>query len=77
MDPALRRALGDEIRRHRLAQGLTQAALGAPLTRAYVCAVESGRTVPSLPALRLLLDRLEVPLSAFFDGVERRVSSGT
>lgn len=77
MDPALRRALGIELRSRRLAIGLTQEALGRPLTRAFVSSVESGRTVPSLPALRLMVDRLGVPLSTFFDGVERRLSSDT
>ena len=48
---------------------MTQAALGAPLTRAFVSAVETGRTVPSLPALALLADRLGVALHDFFFGV--------
>jgi transcriptional regulator with XRE-family HTH domain len=77
MDPDVRRALGVELRRRRLALSLTQQELGAPLTRAYVSAVESGRIVPSLPALRHMTDRLQVPLSAFFDVVERAVSNGT
>ena len=33
--------------------------------------VEAGRTVPSLPALQLMVDRLEIPMSVFFDEVER------
>jgi transcriptional regulator with XRE-family HTH domain len=45
--------------------------LGAPLTRAFVSAVERGRTVPSIPALALLADRLDIPLDAFFSGVNR------
>jgi transcriptional regulator with XRE-family HTH domain len=63
-------AIGRELRLQRRARGLTQAALGAPLTRAFVSAVETGRTVPSLPALALLADRLEVPLDDFFVGVK-------
>jgi transcriptional regulator with XRE-family HTH domain len=67
---ALSLAIGREIRRHRRAQGLTQASLGAPLTRGFVSAVECGRTMPSIPALALLADRLEIPLDAFFSGVK-------
>jgi transcriptional regulator with XRE-family HTH domain len=59
-------AIGRELRRQRQAKGLTQASLGAPLTRAFVSAVERGLTLPSIPALALLADRLEVPLETFF-----------
>ncbi len=41
---------------------MTQAQLGEPLTRAYVSAVEHGRTLPSLGALALFADRLHLPL---------------
>jgi transcriptional regulator with XRE-family HTH domain len=77
LDPQLRRALGRELRRLRTNRSLTQGELGAPLTRAYVSAVEAGRTVPSLPALQLMVDRLDIPLSAFFEQVERERSSGS
>jgi transcriptional regulator with XRE-family HTH domain len=77
LDPELRRALGRELRRLRTDRELTQGELGAPLTRAYVSAVEAGRTVPSLPALQLMVDRLDVPLSAFFERVERNRSSAS
>ncbi|MDQ6793324.1 MAG: helix-turn-helix domain-containing protein [Chloroflexota bacterium] len=53
---------------------MTQAALGAPLTRGFVSAVETGGTVPSLPALALLADRLEVPLDRFFLGVKAQMT---
>ena len=52
------RALGAEVRRQRRQRGLTQAELGAPLTRSYVSAVELGRTVPSVPALAHMAARL-------------------
>ena len=71
LDPELRLALGRRLRQLRKDRDLTQGELGAPLTRAYVSAVEAGRTVPSLPALQLMVDRLDVPLSAFFEAVER------
>jgi transcriptional regulator with XRE-family HTH domain len=64
-------AIGRELRRQRRAKGLTQASLGAPLTRGFVSAVERGKTIPSIPALALLADRLRVPLDVFFSGVNR------
>ena len=63
-------AIGRELRRQRRARGLTQASLGSPLTRGFISAVERGRTVPSIPALALLADRLDVPLDVFFSGVK-------
>jgi hypothetical protein len=52
---------------------LTQAAFGAPLTRAYVSAVERGRAVPSIPALEVMLARAEIPLSIFFARIEAQM----
>jgi transcriptional regulator with XRE-family HTH domain len=60
---ASRRRLGAEIRRRRVATGLSQHALGTPMTRAYVSAVELGRVCPSLPSLVLFARRLGVPVS--------------
>jgi transcriptional regulator with XRE-family HTH domain len=40
------------------------------LTRGFISAVERGKTVPSIPALALLADRLDVPLDVFFSGVK-------
>jgi transcriptional regulator with XRE-family HTH domain len=67
---ALSVAIGRELRRQRRARGLTQASLGSPLTRGFVSAVERGKTVPSIAALALLADRLDVPLDAFFSAVK-------
>jgi transcriptional regulator with XRE-family HTH domain len=64
-------AIGRELRRQRRARGLTQASLGTPLTRGFVSAVERGRTVPSIAALALLADRLDVELDVFFSAVKR------
>ena len=75
LDPAWRRALGVELRDRRQASGLTQEALGTPLTKGFVSAVEHGRTIPSLPALRLMTDRLGVPLGEFLRSVDGRSSS--
>ena len=75
LDPGLRRALGQQLRELRRARAMTQGELGAPLSRGYVSAVEAGRTVPSLPALQLMVARLDMPLSAFFEQVEESRSS--
>ena len=69
-DGALAGAIGGELRRRRVAAGLTQTTLGEPLTRGYVSAVERGHVVPSLPALALLVQRLDLTLSEFFSGVQ-------
>jgi transcriptional regulator with XRE-family HTH domain len=54
--------LGSRIRELRVRAGLTQAELGAPMTRSFVSAIEHGRAVPSLPALMLMASRLDVPI---------------
>jgi transcriptional regulator with XRE-family HTH domain len=56
--------IGRRIRLERISQGMSQADLGRPFTRAYVSQVESGRTLPSLPALFHLADRLGVDPSS-------------
>ena len=66
--------IGPEIKRLRMARGLTQAALAAPRSRAYVCAIERGRMVPSVTALAELTSRLDVSLGEFFAGVENSSS---
>lgn len=72
-----RLGVGRELRRRRLAAGVSQAALGNPLTRAYVSAVETGRVVPSLPALDHMVTRLGTSLSDFFAAVERDAGAGS
>lgn len=70
IDPDWRRRLGQELRRRRTDRGLTQSALGEPLTKGFVSAVERGRSVPSLPALRLMTGRLGITLGEFLTSVE-------
>ncbi|MFL5778206.1 MAG: helix-turn-helix domain-containing protein [Chloroflexota bacterium] len=70
----LAHGIGRELRQRRAAASLTQTDAGWPLTRAYVSAVEHGRTVPSIPALALLLDRLGVTFEAFFQGVQQQMT---
>lgn len=62
--------LGSRIRELRTRAGLTQAELGAPMTRSFVSAVEHGRAVPSLPALVLICARLGVPVGELLEQLE-------
>jgi transcriptional regulator with XRE-family HTH domain len=63
-------ALGQAIRERRRARGLTQTQLGEPLTKGFVSGVERGRNLPSLRTLRLLADRLGVPISELLGEVK-------
>ena len=65
-------AVGARIRAVRIGRGLTQAQLAAPgLTKAFVSAVELGMSFPSLPTLRTLARRLNVPMGVLAgDGPE-------
>jgi transcriptional regulator with XRE-family HTH domain len=62
--------LGSRIRELRIRAGLTQAELGAPMTRSFVSAIEHGRAVPSLPALMLMSSRLNVPIGELLKELE-------
>jgi transcriptional regulator with XRE-family HTH domain len=62
--------LGSRIREMRIGAGLTQAELGAPMTRSFVSAIEHGRALPSLPALLLISARLGVPVGELVDQLE-------
>jgi transcriptional regulator with XRE-family HTH domain len=67
-------AIGAELRRRRTATGQTQAAVGYPLTRSFVCAVERGHTMPSIAALALLVQKLGISLAEFFSGVNEQMT---
>lgn len=67
-------AIGAELRRLRRTAGLSQAAVAYPFSRAYVCAVEQGRSLPSIPALGVLLGHLGVGFDEFFSGVQREMT---
>ncbi|MGH2408243.1 MAG: helix-turn-helix transcriptional regulator [Candidatus Limnocylindrales bacterium] len=67
-------ALGRQVRERRLARGLSQADAGAPLTRAFICSVEAGRTVPSLGALCLIAVNLGVGLGELLGEVDWMVN---
>lgn len=68
-------SIGRELRRRRLAARLSQAAIGDPFTRAFVCAVERGRALPSIASLGVLLGHLGVAFDEFFQGVQQDMTS--
>src|SRR3990172_1423157 len=62
----LARRVGERIRRARRRAGLTQAQLaGERYTKAYISALETGITRPSMVALNYVADRLGLPASHF------------
>jgi transcriptional regulator with XRE-family HTH domain len=70
----LRFSLGSEVRRRRLAAHLSQVELSAPMTRAYISQLEAGRTLPSLPALIVLAERLGTSAHEILESVNRTLS---
>jgi transcriptional regulator with XRE-family HTH domain len=70
----LRSSLGQELRRRRLEANLSQATMGAPMTGAYISQVESGRTLPSLPALIVLAERLGTSADEILKSVNQTLS---
>ncbi len=64
--------IGQVLREARRRRGLTQHQLGIPFSAAFVCSVEKGNTIPSLPSLAILLGRLGISLGDFFTEVELR-----
>lgn len=63
--------LGAEIRRRRVALGLSQVKLADPLSKAFVSLIEHGRVVPSLPSLGLIADRLQTSPAVLLLAVNR------
>jgi predicted transcriptional regulator len=63
-------ALGQEIKQRRQALGLSQASAAGPLTRAFVCAVESGHLTPSLPSLLIIARQLNASAGTILNAVE-------
>jgi tetratricopeptide (TPR) repeat protein len=63
-DKHLLASVGDRIRQIRLSRGLTQEQLGqGDFSKSYLSAVELGKIEPSVRSLRVLAERLEVPLA--------------
>jgi len=69
--------IGQVLREARRGRGLTQQQLAIPFSAAFVCSVEKGKTIPSLPSLAILLGRLGISLADFFTEVERRAEAFT
>ena len=70
----LRSGLGRELRRRRLEAHMSQATMSVPLTRAYISQVEAGRTLPSLPALIVLAERLGTSADEILKSVNQTLS---
>ena len=68
-------ALGSEIRRRRLALGLSQARIGGPFSRAFMSRVEQGRLTPSLPSLIIIARRLNSSGSEILATVEAELDA--
>jgi transcriptional regulator with XRE-family HTH domain len=56
----LAKQVGQRVRAARIAKGISQAQLGAPMTRAMVSAVELGKISPSLETLAHFAARLDL-----------------
>lgn len=60
-------ALGERIRTRRKEKKMTQAQLAEGyITRNMICRIESGDATPSIPTLRCIAERLDVPIGYFF-----------
>ncbi len=73
---AYARAKGAELRARRLTARLTQRELALPLSGAYVSSVESGRVVPFVPALMLMLERPRPERVDLFRGGQLSLAGG-
>ena|SRR5256885_16534810 len=59
-------SVGERLRQARLARGLTQEQLARGLaTKGFISQVERNRALPSLPKLRVMAERLGLPLGHF------------
>jgi tetratricopeptide (TPR) repeat protein len=60
--------IGERLRAARTARGLTQERLAAGIaTKGFICQIERNQVTPSLQRLRLLADRLGLPLAYFLE----------
>ena len=68
-------SLGSELRRRRLAARLSQDEMSSPLTRGFISQVELGRTMPSLPALIVISERLGTSADEILKAVNQTLNS--
>jgi transcriptional regulator with XRE-family HTH domain len=68
-------ALGQELRRRRVARGLSQARTAQPMGRAYLSLVEHGQVIPSLPSLLILARRLDTSAADILRSVETELEA--
>jgi transcriptional regulator with XRE-family HTH domain len=71
--PAFSRILGGEIKRRRVALGLSQTTAAGPLSRAFMSSVERGRLTPSLSSLLIIARRLNSSAAAILAAVETQL----
>lgn len=66
--PSIRKAFGTRIRELRLASGMTQEAFAdhCGFARTYMSRIETGGANPSLDAIKVLADALEIDLPTLF-----------
>jgi transcriptional regulator with XRE-family HTH domain len=76
MSEDVRRMVGDNLRKLRLAAGLSQAELANRMgvDRAYVSGLEQGQRNPTVISLWHIANALDVPMRSFFDEPKKRTS---
>jgi transcriptional regulator with XRE-family HTH domain len=76
MSEDVRRMVGDNIRRLRLAAGLSQAELADRMgvDRAYISGLEQGQRNPTVISLWHVAKALGVSMRSFFDESKKRTS---
>jgi HTH-type transcriptional regulator, quorum sensing regulator NprR len=59
----MKQGIGDKVRKLRMQQGLTQAQLAFGICdRSHISLIEAGRSIPSMPLLEKLVERLNITL---------------
>jgi transcriptional regulator with XRE-family HTH domain len=68
---SLRQKFGFRIKELRLASGMTQEAFAdhCGFARTYMSRIETGGANPSLDAIKVLADALDVEMTALFEGI--------
>jgi transcriptional regulator with XRE-family HTH domain len=77
MSEQLKHDIGQRVKAARLQRGLTQAALGEAIDKAFetISNIERGKTAPNFSTLSDIADALGVPMREFFGG-DGQVLSG-